>query len=65
MVGGSTKIYKRGYHVGLTDNLEEIGNPCQKGTAVRQAAQEITQIDQVPAAELKLGDLEKKHHDKV
>ena len=40
--------------------------PCEKGVAVKEKLQEkITQIDQDPAAELKLEDLEIKVPEKV
>ena len=40
--------------------------PCEKGVAVKEKLHEkITQIDQDPAAELKLEDLEIQHQTKV
>ena len=66
MVGQSREICERSYHIRLSGNRKEIEDPLWEGSCSEKKLQEkITQIDQDPAAELKLEDLEIKHQIKV
>ena len=66
MVGQAREICQRSYHTRLSGNRRKIVDPLREGSCSEEKLhKKITQIDQDPAAELKLEDLEIKHQIRV